>query len=206
MALSELYMAKEYLPPCEKEHGTVRFLAWTLLTAGGTNIVFLLLMRLLHSMGTCGSHFYVNQGLWPLILVHITTRALDLPTMPMNVLGLADVPNRWYPLSLAIGLSALNGTVQWDTFAAIAYGYARRFFKLEAKLLLERKHARELEQRWLPRLPGILGACLGGHWVPADNSSPPRRQEHQPRGDRGWTQDGHNTFQMFGGTGHRLGS
>lgn len=205
MAVAELYMAKVYLPVCEKELGSARFLAWTLLTAGGTNTIFLLLMRLLHSAGTCDARFNAIQGLWPLIMAHLTTRALDLPNMPMNVLGFVDVPNRWYPLSMAIGLSALNGTIQWETFAAIAFGYAYRFLKLDEKLLLKRRRAKELEQHWCPRVPGLLVAWLGGRWMPADDSPPPRRQQLHDSGERAGTRDTGTHFQLFGGTGRRLG-
>lgn len=211
MALTELYMAKSYLPCCERQLGSTRFLAWSLLSTVGVNAIFLSLMELLRRMGTCGTSLCTNQGLWPLVMVHMTTRALELPGVHMNVLGFVDVPSQWYPFSLAIGLSAVNGTFQWETVAAIAYGYAYSMLRLEDRLLLSRRHASMFERNVFPKVPGLLGMLLGGSWIPADNSRPQRHQDPSSGSHLTSGRDGNSTgdadagFRLFGGMGHRLG-
>lgn len=211
MALAELHMAVAHCPNFEKSLGSLRFLVWAFLSTGGTNAVFLLLMKLLSPLGVCGTRFFVNQGLWPLILVGATTSALQGPNVPINLLGLVDVPSKWYPLSLGIGLSALHGSVQWETFAAVAFGYAYGMLRLEERLLLSRRRARDLEERWIPNLPGLLGAVLGGSWIPADPRPPAgggRRDSWMAVARRGAGNGGIGAgegFQLFGGQGHRLG-
>ncbi|CAE8723267.1 unnamed protein product, partial [Polarella glacialis] len=110
----------------------------------------------------------------------------------------------WYPFSLAIGLSAMNGAVQWETFAAIAFGHLYRVLQLESRLLPVRRLAGEIESRWMPKVPGLLVAMLGGRWIPALQQWPQFPPQQVP--DRSEQRDrGRLSFQIFSGQGHRLG-
>mmetsp|Transcript_12779 Transcript_12779/g.22016 ORF Transcript_12779/g.22016 Transcript_12779/m.22016 type:complete len:205 (+) Transcript_12779:2-616(+) len=202
MALVELVMSTTSLPQREKQLGSLRFLVWASFVVGGTNAAFLLGMQILSRLGQCDTRFAVNQGLWPLILAVTTHQALERPNIQMQVLGLVDVPSRWYPFSLAVGLSVMQGAVQWETFAAIAFGYVYHKLRLEDRLLLSARSACKFEERF-PRIPGLLGALLGGAWITPNGLPPSRRGtgEHAERtaGNRG------TRVNLFSGTGHRLG-
>lgn len=175
MAAIELQMAADHLAERERELGSTRFLAWAALTAGLANAAFLAFMKGLSNSGTKGAYYVANQGLWPLVTVCMTLRALERPDAMVKVFNIAEVPGRWYPFSFAVGLSALRGSMQWDMLASIAVGHAYRHFGLEALLLPGRRFAAWLESRWPPRGRGPLGALLGGAWVPAE-----------PGGGSGW--------------------
>lgn len=214
MGAMELQMAAAHLPRRERSLGSLRFLAWVLFSASGANAMFLLLMKLLVQSGNSRVRFHTNQGLWPLIMVCVSLQSLDMPDVPVNVLGLMDVQSKWYPISLAIAHSALNGTVRWETFAAIAFGHAWKLLGLEGHMLPSSHFAAQAERRWVPQLPGLLGAILGGEWIPAGPRAPPRSwdpwqhiQSMIPRPSRNDADsDRHENFQLFGGPGHRLGS
>merc|ERR1712224_44047 len=112
---------------------------------------------------------------------------------PMKVLGMVEVPNTWYPVSFAIGYSLINGGIQWDSFAAVAFGYTYRFLKLQWRLLLSRRRAQELEFRWNPPLPGLISNFVGGRWLLANNILPgPNDGRDDGRGGREDRRDRHD--------------
>merc|ERR1711879_361505 len=131
----------------------------------------------------------------------VTLRSLKNPDAPANVLGFGVVPQRWYPLSLAAGLSLMGGCVQWDSFAAILFGHLYDAARIEHRLLPSCASVQAIERRLPQRL--LQYGVLGGVWVPAGPSPPnPRRREtenarHQCNEPR--------NFQVFSGRGHRLG-
>lgn len=202
MAVSELSMAASYLPGLERELGSLRFLLWTVLANVGSNAFFLGFMHLLRlALGPKQEmryRFQPNAGLWPLIMVCVTLRSLRSPEAPADVLGVVTVRNRWYPFGLATGLSVLGATVQWDSFAAIAYGHAYSSLGIERFLPLRTAHLleRHLERRTDLRRRGLLG----GSWVP-----PPGFAGDGPSGPGTRAVSGRD-FHLFGGQGHRLGN
>merc|ERR1712048_1009349 len=88
-----------------------------------------------------------NQGLWPLIMTCVTLRSLKNPDAPANVLGFGMVLQRWYPLSLAAGLSLMGGSVQWDSFAAILFGHLYDVAWIEQRLLPSCARVQQIERR-----------------------------------------------------------
>merc|ERR1719282_1738939 len=99
-----------------------------------------------------------------MIMVCATLRSLKNPDVLVNVLGLAEVRARWYPISLVAALSLLSGSVQWDSLAAIAYGYAHEALELEQRALPSGTTTRTLENRFCRRL--VYKGVLGGAWMP----------------------------------------
>jgi len=195
MAGVELSMFASNVPRRERELGTLRFLVWTLLTHMGTNIFFLLSMLLLRRASNRGMkrryNFLSNQGLWPTIMVCITSRALKNPDALVNVWGTV-IRARWYPISLVSALSLMNGSVQWDSCAAMAYGYAHESLDLGRRGLPSEARARTFEARFCPKL--VCQGMLGGSWMPTNASR------------NGWQQQLRQTFELFSGSGHRLGN
>jgi len=223
MAGTELSMALSHFPDRERNLGSLRFLSWTLFATCGTNLLFLALMQLLRAASDSRSgrdyRFFHNQGLWAMIMVCVTMRSLKNPDARANVLGMAEVRHKWYPLCLVCGLSLLGGSVQYDSVSAMAYGYVHESLHLDN--LVSCALARGFERRGLGRLLARRG-LLGGAWVP-----PPADDEGIDfRGDGGWlgvgggegppgrrdggggrgSGAGRRDFQPFGGQGHRLGS
>jgi len=196
VAMAELQMAVSYVPSKEVELGSLRYLVWLLLNSMGNNATFLLLVRLVaRQLEGRSAEVHTNQGLWSLSMLRLTSLAMEQPNSRVSFMGIVEVPAKLYPLALALGLSILNGSIQWDTLAAIAYCHASRALQLERRLLPSRELADQIERRW-PILPGILCGVLGGRWVPA---APARRRElPEPRPREAG-------FQLFGGRGHRLG-
>lgn len=223
MAVVELQLAAEHLAEREHALGSTRFLAWSALTATCANAVFLVMMKALSSSanGVASARFTMNQGLWPIVSVCMTLKALDAPHTMVKVLGIAEVPSRWYPLSFALAVSALRGSMQWDMLAPIACGHFFRVLPLEDMLVLKRRTASAWERRrrlqWLPRL---LSRSTGGAWIPAedpnrhgwfgayrvDDEEDDGRRRQRPVGGGGGGErgNGHN-FRLFGGEGRRLG-
>jgi len=196
MAGAELSMFASHVPSHERELGTLRFLVWTMLTHMGTNIFFLLSMLLLRRTSDRRTkrryNLFCNQGLWPIIMVCATLSALKNPDVIVNVLGMAEVRARWYPISLVSALSLMNGSVQWDSCAAMAYGYAHESLKLGRRGLPSEARMRTLETRLCRRL--LYQGILGGKWIPISGPS------------NGWQQQLQQTFELFSGWGHRLGN
>eukprot|EP00928_Gymnodinium_smaydae_P074287 TRINITY_DN57350_c0_g1_i1.p1 TRINITY_DN57350_c0_g1~~TRINITY_DN57350_c0_g1_i1.p1 ORF type:complete len:311 (-),score=54.70 TRINITY_DN57350_c0_g1_i1:52-927(-) len=210
MAFVELSMASSHLPARERELGTTRFLCWSVLTSCLTNAVFLAMMQGLSAVGSKSSRgwsWLSNQGLWPLLMTCVTVRSLRLPNAPpANVLGVVDVPHRWYPLSLSIGLSLLGGSVQWDSFAALCYAYVSEAVGLDKQLLPSRRSCERFEGL-LAKL-GVFwrGRVLGGAWVPAPGDAQgPRSGGRRHDQDFGARDGGGGNIPLFGGRGYRLG-
>ncbi len=86
-------------------------------------------------------------------------------------MGFIEMSQKWYPFAIGLMLSLLNGSVQWETFAAVIFASLWRKLGLE-RYLPSRSTARKLEDQL--HLPGLLG-LLGGQWLPARQR--PRRQE-----------------------------
>mmetsp|Transcript_45839 Transcript_45839/g.84067 ORF Transcript_45839/g.84067 Transcript_45839/m.84067 type:complete len:293 (-) Transcript_45839:63-941(-) len=207
MALLELNLAAEHMPRRERELGSARFLLWSTLSSACSNAMFIALMCLRKWLGTKGVERTCSQGLWPMIAVATTLKALDQPDRAVKLMGLR-VPGRWYPLSLAFVLSLFQGDIHWDTFAAIAFGHLYRAMQLEAFLLPPSGVVARLERQYLSGLIALLEKLTGGEWLPP----PGGRRTGQPPTleDRlhGLLQPQHREeqFQLFGGQGHRLGT
>lgn len=178
LALTELQMAVSFLPAREQELGSLRFLLWLGMNSAGSNVLFLLFLKLYSKLSGYCAEFRSNQGPWSLAVICLTLQALEHPHVRTNLLGLVEISQKWYPLAIGLLLSALNGSVQWETFAAVLFAYIWRTFRLD-RALPSSHTAAKLEDQL--RLPGLLG-MLGGHWVPA-TSRPPRqpRQLREPR-------------------------
>mmetsp|Transcript_46381 Transcript_46381/g.110469 ORF Transcript_46381/g.110469 Transcript_46381/m.110469 type:complete len:293 (-) Transcript_46381:69-947(-) len=207
MALLELNMAAEYLPRRERELGSARLLLWSALATAGSNVMFLSLMAIRRHMGTAGVERSCSQGLWPIIAVATTLQALDHPDRPVNIMGFR-VQGRWYPLSLAVILSAFQGAVQWETFAAIAFGHVSRLLNLEVRALPKASVMASFERRWLAGLTVLLERLTGGEWLPppgSRRSGPPSAQDHLLLPPQGLQRE-EESFHLFGGQGHRLGT
>eukprot|EP00927_Polykrikos_kofoidii_P039710 TRINITY_DN34040_c0_g1_i1.p1 TRINITY_DN34040_c0_g1~~TRINITY_DN34040_c0_g1_i1.p1 ORF type:complete len:316 (-),score=19.35 TRINITY_DN34040_c0_g1_i1:204-1034(-) len=196
----ELSVVGRALPQHEQALGTTRFISWLTVAAGCTNAAFLALMKVLETRGMVSdARFYRNQGIWPLLVSRTTVQILEGPAVPMKVFGLVEVPSKWYPLSIFVGLSTLNGHVQWETLAGVIFGHAYHALQLENWVLPTRRFAQALERRWLPRVPGFVSSIVGGRWVPADDRPlDDRALERRGRSQRG--------FVPFSGPGWRLGS
>eukprot|EP00929_Paragymnodinium_shiwhaense_P082523 TRINITY_DN43516_c0_g1_i2.p1 TRINITY_DN43516_c0_g1~~TRINITY_DN43516_c0_g1_i2.p1 ORF type:complete len:289 (+),score=19.12 TRINITY_DN43516_c0_g1_i2:62-928(+) len=205
-AIVEIYMASRSLPEREKELGSSRFLLWAALSSICSNVTFLSVMKLLDQRGLAtSSRLCCNQGLWPIVMVAQTLTCISLPSVQMDVLGFTQVPSKWYPLSLAVGLSFLNGAVQWETLSAVAFAYVYGLLKLEDRLLPGRSAVDRFERFWLRSFCNAMARVLGGHWVPALRGQrpwPPRSSERSTESDG--TERG-QSFRIFSGTGHRLG-
>lgn len=216
MAVSELSMVAAHLPSQERRLGSIRMLLWTLMATGGTNIVFLAFMEIMRRTSKRNGRqlrLACNQGLWSLILTNVTLNSLTHPDLPADVLGLVTVKRRWYPLSLAVGLSLFNGSVQWESFAAIAFGYFYAHLRMERLLLGLKLDSADR------RLEPLLRRLLGGDWLPL-----PQDFSHSVFGVAGYVaqavrnisggsagtahrrQAGEQNFQLFRGQGRRLGN
>lgn len=210
-AAMELHWASQYLSERERELGSGCFLLWTVLTAGCANVAFLALMKGLANSGTKHCERMTNQGLWPIVTVCMTMQALKRPDARVEVFGMAEVPSKWYPVSFAVALSLLRGSMQWDMLSSIAAGHLWVHLGLEALLLPSHAFMARLERAWPQDLVG-LSALLGGRWIPALG---PRsgggggggrtlgtrdQDEAQPRRGGGQNQG----FQVFAGAGRRL--
>mmetsp|Transcript_58866 Transcript_58866/g.137065 ORF Transcript_58866/g.137065 Transcript_58866/m.137065 type:complete len:317 (+) Transcript_58866:60-1010(+) len=163
MILVEVYLSLTYLPERERDLGSCRFLGWALVATGAVNTVFLTAMLLLGVAVGTNYEFLCIQGLWPLLVVCITLRAMANPREPVSVCGLTYVPNRWYPVVLAVVLSALSRRVLWDVAAALVVGYVHASLQLES-LLPSPTCAASLERRCLC---GMLRSTMSrlGSWV-----------------------------------------
>ncbi|CAJ1428634.1 unnamed protein product, partial [Effrenium voratum] len=197
MAVTELQMALSFLPQVERELGTLRYLLWLLANTTGINGLFVLAVKLLGRSGLC-SELRSNQGLWSLAVACMTRRALENPELPCTVMGLVEVPQKWYPVAIALMLSVLEGSIQWETFCAALFAYLWRLLHLDRRLLPSPSQAAALEDR-APKVPGLL-SLLGGHWVRSTRHPPNRGQ-----GVRTENAEAPRGFQIFGGRGHRLG-
>jgi len=208
LALTELQASISFMPFLEQELGSLRFLVWLIVNTGGSNLFFLFLMSLLQKQGRYSADLRMNYGLWSIGLCALTQHALDLPDMRTNLLGLVEVPYKWYPLSITLALSVFSGSVQWETLSAVTFAYLWRALSLDRVFLPSRETAQKLEAKVRVPVAGLV-SLLGGRWVPA---APPgwRRGVEVPRSgapsasrDTGGT--GRNDeFQLFGGQGHRL--
>ncbi|CAE7431362.1 mcb, partial [Symbiodinium necroappetens] len=179
LALTELQASISFMPFLEQELGSLRFLVWLLVNTGGSNLFFLFLMSLLQKQGRYSADLRMNYGLWSIGLCALTQHALDLPDMRTNLLGLVEVPYKWYPLSITVALSVFSGSVQWETLSAVSFAYLWRALSLDRVFLPSRETAQKLEAKVRVPVAG-LASLLGGRWVPA---SPPgwRRGIEVPR-------------------------
>lgn len=219
----EVFLSSTYLSERERDLGSSRFSAWLLLTAGAVNMVFLSTMALLTKSAGPQFFFATNQGLWPLLMVCITLRHLANPNEPVSVFGLAFVASKWYPVVLAVILSALNGGFQWDVIAAMVVGYMHNVTRME-RLLPSPSQAARWEQSclcsWIRRFvaPGSwVSACGAGSYTEMEGPNQRFATLSELRtagarrvgtGDLPMFQGrapGGASFQAFSGSGRRLG-
>mmetsp|Transcript_96254 Transcript_96254/g.248933 ORF Transcript_96254/g.248933 Transcript_96254/m.248933 type:complete len:290 (-) Transcript_96254:299-1168(-) len=163
----EVYLGLAYLPERERDLGSVRFLAWALLTTVAFNVVFLFSMLLL-SVVDSRLWLNCNQGFWPLIVVCMTLRALMNPREPVSVLNVAYVPSRWYPAMMTVILSVLSGRILWDVCAALAVGYAHDALQLDQILPSPSRVARWERRRSCQCICGLLHRV--GAYIPAQGA------------------------------------
>lgn len=198
MALTELQVAVSFLPARERELGSFRFLCWLMANSAGTNMMFLLLVKLSRRF-LPGCEFRSSQGPWNLAMVCLTLQALEYPDLRANLMGFIEMSQKWYPFAIGLMLSLLNGSVQWETFAAVIFASLWRKLGLE-RYLPSRSTAGKLEDQL--HLPGLL-SLLGGQWLPATRPQRPTRRS-QERLAGADPDPGASNFQLFGGQGHRL--
>ena len=182
MALTELQVAVSFLPLRELELGSFRFLCWLVANSAGSNGVFLLLLklssRLFPNRNNCDQlELTCSQGPWSLAMICLTLQALEHPDSPATLMGFVEMKQKWYPLAIGLMLSVLNGSVQWETFAAVLFAYFWRRLRLD-QWLPSRQTAAKLEDRL--QLPGLL-SLLGGTWIPALSSRPRARPRQDQR-------------------------
>lgn len=178
MALTELQVTVSFLPAREAELGSFRFLCWLVANSVGSNTMFLLLLKLSAKLFPNLRHandFSCNQGPWSLAMICLTDQALGNPEQRANLMGIVEMKQKWYPLAVGLMLSVLNGSIQWETFAAVFFAYLWRRFNLD-RCLPSRRSAAKLEDQL--QLPGVLG-LLGGVWVPAMHFRPRPRERRE---------------------------
>lgn len=162
MIMIEMYMMMMYFPNKERDLGSTTMLAWILLYNGLISAVFLVLARVL------GALTLPMTGFWPLVMVLLTQRCLAHPTDTANLFGLAQIPNKWYPVVLAGLIMLMRGmSIPWSVLAALAVGYGSQKVHFE-KVLPSRVRASRFEQRFrcLSARP-----CLGTPWIMAANTA-----------------------------------
>lgn len=174
MALTELQVAVSFLPARERELGSFRFLCWLMANSAGTNMMFLLLVKLSRRF-LPGCEFRSSQGPWNLAMVCLTLQALEYPDLRANLMGFIEMSQKWYPFAIGLMLSLLNGSVQWETFAAVIFASLWRKLGLE-RYLPSRSTAGKLEDQL--HLPGLL-SLLGGQWLPATRPQRPTRRSQE---------------------------
>lgn len=200
LAAMELYMASGALPKREQELGTTRFVLWSLLTGFGSNLVFLGAMRLLVSSSADSLRFRgsCNQGVWPLTIVCVTLNLLRNPgdVHYMSVFG--PVTSQRDLLTSFVALSVLSGSVQWQSFTSLVYSFFQDWLKFEDRLLPSAEVVSRIERGCARRF--VSRGLLGGAWVPVQQ--PPETRSRNTVESFG---SGHQSFQVFGGQGYRLG-
>ena len=178
LALTEVQTSAACLPATELELGSLRFWFWLVANTAGSNVFFLLLMAVLQKQGRYSAGLRMNHGLWSVGLCALTRRALDIPDVRTSLLGLVEVPYKWYPFSIALALSLFSGSIQWETFSAVSFAYLWRALRLDGIFLPSASTAAKLEAR-VP-VAGLRG-LLGGWWIYAPNGRPERPRPAGPR-------------------------
>lgn len=201
----EIYMALLLFPLRERLYGSAAFLCWLMVTSMMVTLVYLLLSVVLSNKDV------EIQGLWPMVMVAMTLRSLEKPDDLLDIFGLLQVANKWYPIFFLAFCSLISGRVLWELVAALIVGFLHIRLKLET-LVVGRPWVAALERCFCSR-PCSRG--LGGVWVPAGGS--PLGSADMEGGSSGFVfSRGHgsgaprepdrNAFRTFQGAGHRLGS
>eukprot|EP00443_Scrippsiella_acuminata_P073245 CAMPEP_0115564522 /NCGR_PEP_ID=MMETSP0271-20121206/102597_1 /TAXON_ID=71861 /ORGANISM="Scrippsiella trochoidea, Strain CCMP3099" /LENGTH=205 /DNA_ID=CAMNT_0002998771 /DNA_START=201 /DNA_END=815 /DNA_ORIENTATION=+ len=133
MALFEVYMVMVQFPSREKAMGSTAFVLWMLAVNGLVNVVYLVMMYIQYLTFNQMAYFMPNTGLWPLVMVNLTLHLLADPQGSTSFWGLAQIPNKWYPLALVGIFSLINGfRIMWDFVAALIVGYGYAYAALTA--------------------------------------------------------------------------
>jgi len=112
------WAALVYFAQLEREHGTVRFLAWLVVGSMTIGAVFLATAFLIAQFDPKWAYMPC-YGLWPPLVLAMTQRALVSPDATMvSLWGVMQIPARWYPLALIGFFSLLSMQLQVDLFAA----------------------------------------------------------------------------------------
>jgi len=122
LVLMDVYLAIIYFPRKERQMGSFGFLIWLLYVNTCINLIFLMMMLVLANSNDA-FETQCNQGLWPMLLVIITRRALKQPSKRFSFLNAVRMHQRWYPLALGALLTGINLRHVWKMIAAFTFGY-----------------------------------------------------------------------------------
>jgi len=203
MLLLELYMGLTFFPAKERELGSCVFAVWALVANVAANLVFLGLMVALSVFDWRQFYTVSNTGLWPLLMVLLSFRALSDPESSTSLWGVVLIPNKWYPFALVALFSLMNGIVMWNLFAAISVGYmAYAYPRFHIDRLLPSPTLLDSSER---RCCISKRDFLGGAWL--SSSTNYRGVEVSSSRNAGPSASvvGHS-FTVFSGAGNRLGS
>lgn len=167
MMLFELYMVAIYMPSHEKDLGSLLTFVWVLLMNFVTNIIFLALMFFLSKTSSPHYAMLPNQGLWPVLMICLTLQMMSNPGGSTSFWGIAQIPNKWYPIGLVGFFSLLSMSVMWNLIAALAIGYGSTYLRLD-KLLPSRVTVNKVEQRCCG---AHTRSILGASWVRASDTN-----------------------------------
>lgn len=168
MILFELYMVMLYFPSRERDLGSTTFLAWFLLVAVFINLIYCLVtFAAWKSAGNAFAPLPRIQGLWPVALVCLTAKCLADPAGSQSFWGLAQIPNKWYPLALVGFFCLINKQIMWNFAAALAVGYGYSYMPIE-RLLPSRVQASAVERRCCC---ARWRRCFGALWVAAADTA-----------------------------------
>lgn len=207
--LFELYMVLVNFPQRERELGTLAFAVWIILANVAANIFFLMIMAAL-SVVELTYAITPNFGLWPLIMVQMSSQMLRDPNGSTSFWGVLIIPNKWYPLALVGFFSLLSSRVAWNLVAAVAVSYIAFVypaFHLD-RLLPSHSWISSVEQRFLLQQRTIFG----GNWMTpgsgaAFSVSGGNRPAPSVCGRQlGQASPASKGFTVFSGSGNRLGS
>jgi len=211
MLLFALYLGLQYFPMKERELGSLGFGLWLLLASCAQNLVFLVFMICLCAIETSTYYAAANQGLWPLLMVMMSTQMLHNPEGATSFWGIVQIPNKWYPLVLVGFFCLLNQGLMWNFIAGISVAYAAY---LRPSLLIDRLLPSTVQ---LGRIEQCLcrqrQSWLGGAWLPASArgyTATQTQSRHAPAATtwglpRSWTSCARSKFAVFSGAGNRLG-